>query len=315
MTCADNETQRISLADIARLLVLYRALTRAAAMEGFDPLDSTSIPDLAPSSATCSFDADGAFSSTAGPHARRVFEGLTIGMPMEYDVAELSPAVRAAWFRMAEILADESGARVVTTSLPHTRHALPAYYVLAPAEAMSNLARYDGVRYGLQAAAGTAAASTSDATAPSATSAAASSLQAYYTSNRSLFGAEVQRRILVGSFVLSHEAAATHFTKAQRVRAAVTSDFVHVFTGGADSEKIDLLLTPTSIGTAMSFEQIKREATENPVSVHCRTHERLGIVVLEQMRWSAWYACFDAHVPSWISLMLVPHSTCAAVHT
>lgn len=203
----------------------------------------------------------------SGSGSRGVLAGLTIGIPSEYDLAELSSEVRAAWHRMADLLAHEGGARVVSCSLPNTKHALPAYYILAPAEAMSNLARYDGVRYGHSASKQEAASTTgADLSGPPS-----QSLQAYYTSNRGAFGAEVQRRILVGSFVLSSRAYASHFVRAQQIRAAVTQDFTNLFappSSNDSSQKVDLLLTPTAVGTALSFEQIDTDHRANPVSAY-----------------------------------------------
>ena len=249
-------------------------------IEGVDPRDSTSM-DLPPTPASSPFDdLRSAFSPSARPAARRMLEGLTIGLPAEYDIAELSPAVRSAWHRCARLLAEEGGARVVNVSLPHTRHALPAYYILAPAEAMSNLARYDGVRFGHSASKSEAdriaAELATDAASASAAAASAldpgppaQSLQSYYTSNRSGgFGAEVQRRIVVGSFVLSSRAVEGFHAKAQRIRRAVCEDFDAAFnpTQASGATKIDLLLTPTAVGPALSFSQIAAQASSDPVA-------------------------------------------------
>jgi len=254
----------------------------AGTVEGFDPRDSTSIDNLPATPTQSSRDFTSAFppsssssSSTSSTSSRRLLEGVTIGIPHEYDIAELSPEVRSTWHRIAHLLADEAGANVVNASLPHTKHALPAYYILAPAEAMSNLSRYDGVRYGYshsQYQQQNDASSDSDfsSTLPLPP---AESLKDYYTSNRSnSFGNEVQRRILVGSFVLSSRAVQSYYVKAQRIRRAITQDFINLFqpntihTTTHTQPKIDMLLTPTCVGTALSFKQIEEQKKNNPVA-------------------------------------------------
>jgi aspartyl-tRNA(Asn)/glutamyl-tRNA(Gln) amidotransferase subunit A len=135
-------------------------------------------------------------------------------MPVEYNIEELDPGIRDAWARVARTLQEEYGARVVPVSLPTTKHALAAYYVIAPAEASSNLAKYDGVRYG-----------TRDSEA--ASDAAGGVL--YAASRGKGFGDEVKRRILLGSYTLSSEAMDNYFIKAQRVRRLVRKDFNRVF--------------------------------------------------------------------------------------
>ncbi|KAH6628528.1 amidase signature domain-containing protein [Chaetomium tenue] len=145
---------------------------------------------------------------------RDVLRGLRFGIPLEYNIEELDPGIRDAWAKAAKILQEEYGARVVPVSLPSTRHALAAYYVIAPAEASSNLAKYDGVRYG-----------TRDTDA--ASDAAGGVL--YAASRGKGFGDEVRRRILLGSYTLSSEAMDNYFIKAQRVRRLVRKDFNRVF--------------------------------------------------------------------------------------
>lgn len=141
-------------------------------------------------------------------------EGLKFGIPLEYNIAELDPEIRDAWAAAAKRLQD-AGARIVPVSLPTTKHALAAYYVIAPAEASSNLAKYDGVRYGARDAEGA-----SDASAGGV----------LYASTRGKgFGEEVKRRILLGSYTLSSEAMDNYFIKAQRVRRLVRRDFNRVF--------------------------------------------------------------------------------------
>jgi aspartyl-tRNA(Asn)/glutamyl-tRNA(Gln) amidotransferase subunit A len=143
-----------------------------------------------------------------------VLRGLRFGMPLEYNIEELEPGIRDAWAQAAKMLQDEFGARVMPVSLPTTRHALAAYYVIAPAEASSNLAKYDGIRYGAR---------DTDA----ASDAAGGVL--YAASRGKGFGDEVKRRILLGSYTLSSEAMDNYFIKAQRVRRLVRKDFNRVF--------------------------------------------------------------------------------------
>ncbi|KAK4199731.1 putative mitochondrial glutamyl-tRNA amidotransferase subunit A precursor [Triangularia verruculosa] len=141
-------------------------------------------------------------------------KGLKFGIPLEYNIAELDPTIRDAWAAAAKKLQD-AGARIVPVSLPTTKHALAAYYVIAPAEASSNLAKYDGIRYGVR-----------DTDASSDASAGG----VLYASTRGKgFGEEVKRRILLGSYTLSSEAMDNYFIKAQRVRRLVRRDFNRVF--------------------------------------------------------------------------------------
>ncbi|KAL2198633.1 amidase signature domain-containing protein [Corynascus similis CBS 632.67] len=144
-----------------------------------------------------------------------VLRGLKFGLPLEYNIEELDPGIRDAWAEAARTLQDRFGARVVPVSLPSTRHALAAYYVIAPAEASSNLAKYDGIRYG-----------TRDTEV--ASDAAAGGVL-YAASRGKGFGDEVKRRILLGSYTLSSEAMDNYFIKAQRVRRLVRRDFNRVF--------------------------------------------------------------------------------------
>lgn len=143
---------------------------------------------------------------------------LTFGIPTEYNIAELDPRIRAAWAATATTL-QQAGARVVPVSLPSTRHALSAYYVVAPAEASSNLARYDGVRYGQRNGAKAGEKKTTDGSG-----------QTLYSDTRGAgFGPEAARRVLLGSYTLSSEAMDNYFLRAQRVRRLVGRDFDRVF--------------------------------------------------------------------------------------
>ncbi|KAH7390243.1 amidase signature domain-containing protein [Cadophora sp. MPI-SDFR-AT-0126] len=142
---------------------------------------------------------------------KTIFKNKKIGVPLEYNLAELDPGIREAWQRALQLFQD-NGATIVPVSLPNTKHALSAYYVLAPAEAASNLSKYDGVRYG----------SRSDSNDGAG--------DVLYSNTRGFgFGDEVKRRILLGSYTLSSEAIDNYFIKAQKVRRLVQRDFDRVF--------------------------------------------------------------------------------------
>ena len=195
------------------------------AISGHDPLDDTSL-DRAP---------------IAPPAPRLDLRGLRIGLPREYYPADLDPGVAAALAR-AQAAARELGAELVEVSLPHTSFAVPTYYVVAPAEAAANLARYDGVRYGQRRVG------------------PAGDIEALYQATRGHgFGPEVQRRILVGTYVLSAGYYEAYYGKAQRVRALIADDFRRAFDGG-----VDLLLTPTTPTPAFRAG----EKTGDPVSMY-----------------------------------------------
>ena len=163
--------------------------------------------------------------------------GLRIGIPLEYNILELSPLVRQLWKQTAKMLRD-MGHTILPVSLPNTRNAPSSYFILAPAEATSNLAKYDGVEYG---------------------SRLPEKGPVLYTATRSGgFGAEVRRRILVGSYSLSSSAADNYFLQAQRIRQLVRKDFDEVFTlpnplrslstttDVDENGRVDFLLTPTT---------------------------------------------------------------------
>jgi aspartyl-tRNA(Asn)/glutamyl-tRNA(Gln) amidotransferase subunit A len=177
-------------------------------MSGHDPLDATSARRPALPGRV--------------PHLESL-AGMRIGLPREYFPADLDGGVRAALDRTAQVLRDH-GAETCEVSLPHTKYAVPTYYIIAPAEAASNLARYDGVRYGLR------------------TLRDGDDTQAMYRATRGTgFGPEVRRRILVGTYVLSAGYYDAYYRKAQDVRALLAQDFQRAFDGG-----LDLLLTPTT---------------------------------------------------------------------
>ena len=146
-------------------------------------------------------------------------EGMVIGIPTEYFPEQLDPSVRALLDEACERLID-AGAEVRPVSLPHTEFAIPCYYVLATAEASSNLARYDGVRFGVRVP--------------------AEGLERMYEGTRGNFGSEVKRRIMLGTYVLSSGYYDAYYGTAQRTRASIAHDFKTAFS------EVDVLLTPTS---------------------------------------------------------------------
>ncbi len=180
------------------------------AMAGFDPLDSTSEQR----------DTEDYTTGIDAPIA-----GLRIGLPREYFSDDLPPAM-AALVREAIAEFERQGATVVDISLPHTALAVPCYYVIAPAEASSNLSRYDGVRYGYRCE-------------------DPRDLLDLYTRTRAEgFGAEVQRRIMVGTYALSAGFYDAYYRKAQQVRRLIREDFVQAF------REVDVIMGPTAPGTA-----------------------------------------------------------------
>ena len=175
------------------------------AIAGADPLDSTSVPQPVPDY----------LAALTGD-----LRGLRVGVPREYFVEGIEPGVEAATRAAIAVLRD-GGAQVVDVSLPHTRYALPVYYIVAPAEASANLARYDGVRYGLRV--------------PDET---------YWDELEKTrgagFGPEVRRRIMLGTYALSAGYYDAYYRRAQQVRTLIRRDFEQVF------EQVDLLAAPTT---------------------------------------------------------------------
>lgn len=154
-------------------------------------------------------------------------KGMTIGIPKEYRVDGMSEEIDALWEQGIEFFKD-AGAKIVEVSLPHTKYALPAYYIVAPAEASSNLARYDGVKYGLRVE--------------------GEGINGMYENTRAEgFGAEVKRRILMGTYVLSAGYYDAYYLKAQKVRTRIKQDFDEAF------NKVDVLLTPTTPSPAFAM--------------------------------------------------------------
>jgi aspartyl-tRNA(Asn)/glutamyl-tRNA(Gln) amidotransferase subunit A len=197
-----------------------------AAISGHDPLDATTEarPPL------------------ALEPTRRDLAGMTVGLPEEYFPADLDAGVRAGLDRAIAAIRN-LGATVKRVSLPHTKYAVPTYYIIAPAEAAANLARYDGVRYGPRRVG------------------PGGDLRSLYQETRGQgFGAEVRRRILVGTYVLSSGYYDAYYRKAQQVRALLAEDFRRAFS----DTPVDLLLTPTTPTPAFKAG----EKTEDPVAMY-----------------------------------------------
>jgi aspartyl-tRNA(Asn)/glutamyl-tRNA(Gln) amidotransferase subunit A len=168
-------------------------------------------------------------------------KGLKIGIPKEYRVDGMPDEIEALWKQGISWLKD-AGATIIDISLPHTKYALPAYYIVAPAEASSNLARYDGVRYGLRVQGKDIA-------------------DMYEQTRAAGFGREVKRRIMIGTYVLSAGYYDAYYTKAQKVRTLIKRDFDIVF-----AEGVDAILTPATPSAAFG---IGDEALSNdPVQMY-----------------------------------------------
>ena len=194
------------------------------AMAGFDPKDSTSL-DLPVPQWEANLSGN--------------LKGKRVGIPNEYRIDSVPEEINALWDQGIEWLRD-AGAEPVEISLPHTKYALPTYYIIAPAEASSNLARYDGVRYGLREA-------------PEG-----GNLDAMYAATRAAgFGEEVKRRIMIGTYVLSAGFYDAYFNKAQRVRALIKRDFAEAF------KTCDLILTPTAPSAAFGIGE-----TSDPLAMY-----------------------------------------------
>nr|MDQ2764481.1 aspartyl/glutamyl-tRNA amidotransferase subunit A [Pseudomonadota bacterium] len=194
-------------------------------MAGFDPKDATSL-DLAVPKWEAGLSGD--------------LKGKRIGIPKEYRVDNMPAEIDALW-QQGIAWARDAGAEIVEVSLPHTKYALPAYYIIAPAEASSNLARYDGVRYGLR-------------DLPEG-----AGLQDMYAATRAAgFGPEVKRRIMIGTYVLSAGFYDAYFTQASKVRALIARDFDRAW------ESCDLLLTPTAPSAAFALG----EKSADPIAMY-----------------------------------------------
>lgn len=181
---------------------------------GYDPKDSTSVNQPVPS-----------FEKAITGSVK----GLRIGIPKEYHAEGMSPEIEKLWVQGKEWL-KSAGAELVDISLPHTKYALATYYIIAPAEASSNLARYDGLRYGLRVMD------------------EGDSLDDMYEKSRAAgFGAEVKRRIMIGTYVLSAGYYDAYYKKAQRVRSLIAQDFNDAF------GKVDAILTPATPSAAFAI--------------------------------------------------------------
>jgi aspartyl-tRNA(Asn)/glutamyl-tRNA(Gln) amidotransferase subunit A len=193
-------------------------------MAGHDPKDSTSVDVPVP-------DYEAALAGSV--------KGLRVGIPREYRVDGMPAEIDAIWERGKAWLRD-AGATVVDVSLPHTKYALPAYYIVAPAEASSNLARYDGVRFGLRVDPG------------------GSLIDMYEATRGEGFGREVRRRILIGTYVLSAGYYDAYYLQAQKVRTRIAQDFTAAF------EACDVLLTPTAPSAAFGIG----EKMDDPIAMY-----------------------------------------------
>lgn len=195
------------------------------AVAGHDPKDSTSVDCEIP--------------DYASNISLEAFKGAKIGIPKEYFGAGIDPEIKAI---VEKAIADcaSQGAEIVEISLPHTDLAIPVYYIIATAEASSNLARYDGVRYTRRS--------------PDTTDA----IDIYYKSRAEGFGEEVKRRIILGSYVLSSGYYDAYYLRAQKVRTLIRRDFEAAF------EKVDVIMTPTSPTTAFKIG----EKTSDPLSMY-----------------------------------------------
>ena len=192
-------------------------------MAGHDPKDSTSLPVETPD-----------FASFVGKSVK----GLRVGIPEDYRIDGMPAEIAALWDQGIEWL-KAAGAEIKSVRLPHTKYALPAYYIIAPAEASSNLARYDGMRFGLREAGG--------------------SLTEVYENTRAAgFGEEVKRRIMIGTYVLSAGYYDAYYLRALKVRRRIAEDFDLAF------QEVDALLTPTAPSAAFGLG----ERADDPVAMY-----------------------------------------------
>ena len=194
------------------------------AMVGFDPKDSTSINKK---------------KENYSKNLSQNIKGLKIGIPKEYRVDGMPKEIDDLWEKGKKFLKEE-GAEIIDISLPHTEYALPTYYIVAPAEASSNLARYDGVKYGFRSSKG-------------------ANLNEMYEHTRSeAFGDEVKRRILIGTYVLSSGYYDAYYLKAQKVRQLIKNDFDSAF------KNVDAILTPSTPSATFKIGEKK----DDPISMY-----------------------------------------------
>ncbi|MFG1432548.1 Asp-tRNA(Asn)/Glu-tRNA(Gln) amidotransferase subunit GatA [Xanthobacter sp. V2C-8] len=192
-------------------------------MAGYDPKDSTCVDRPVPD-----------YQQAVGASVK----GKKIGIPREYRMDGMSDEIDALWQQGAKWLED-AGAQVVDISLPHTKYALPAYYIVAPAEASSNLARYDGVRYGVRVP-------------------GKDIVEMYENTRAAGFGPEVRRRIMIGTYVLSAGYYDAYYLRAQKVRTLIKRDFDNAFAAG-----VDAVLTPATPSPAFGIgEKVKADPVE-----------------------------------------------------
>jgi aspartyl-tRNA(Asn)/glutamyl-tRNA(Gln) amidotransferase subunit A len=194
------------------------------AMAGFDKKDSTSIEKK---------------KENYSKNLKTDIKGLKIGIPKEYRVENMPKEIDELWNKGKSILKD-LGANIIDISLPHTKYALPTYYIVAPAEASSNLARYDGVKYGYRSSKGN------------------DLIEMYENTRSEGFGDEVKRRILIGTYVLSSGYYDAYYLKAQKVRQLIKKDFDENF------GKVDAILTPSTPSSAFKIG----EKTNDPISMY-----------------------------------------------
>jgi aspartyl-tRNA(Asn)/glutamyl-tRNA(Gln) amidotransferase subunit A len=194
------------------------------AMVGFDPKDSTSINKK---------------KENYSKNLSKNIKGLKIGIPKEYRVEGMPKEIEDLWEKGKKILKEE-GAEIIDISLPHTEYALPTYYIVAPAEASSNLARYDGVKYGHRSSKGT------------------NLIEMYEHTRSEAFGDEVKRRILIGTYVLSSGYYDAYYLKAQKVRQLIKNDFDTAF------NNVDAILTPSTPSATFKIGEKK----DDPISMY-----------------------------------------------
>ena len=194
-------------------------------MAGHDPKDTTSVDRPVPD-----------YEAAIGRSVR----GKVIGIPKEYRLDGMAAEIDGLWQQGIAWLKD-AGASIVDISLPHTKYALPAYYIVAPAEASSNLARYDGVRYGLRVEGGDVA-------------------EMYGNTRAAGFGPEVRRRVMIGTYVLSAGYYDAYYLRAQKVRTLVRQDFERAFADG-----VDAILTPATPSAAFA---VGEKGSDNPIEMY-----------------------------------------------
>jgi aspartyl-tRNA(Asn)/glutamyl-tRNA(Gln) amidotransferase subunit A len=187
-------------------------------MAGYDAKDSTSVNVPVPD-----------YAAAIG----QSLKGLRVGVPKEYRVEGTSPEILDLWDKGVQMMKD-AGAEIVEVSLPHTKYALQTYYVIAPAECSSNLARYDGVRFGARVEGDNL-------------------IDTYEKTRAEGFGREVKRRILIGTYVLSAGYYDAYYNQARRVRKLIWQDFIEAY------KKCDILLTPTAPTPAFALGEVQKD--------------------------------------------------------